>query len=190
MKVLILNGLPETNDIDASIRNIMLDELQKREWENRELVLRDEKMAYCTGCFGCWVKTPGECVIDDAGRGVAKAIMESDLVVYLTHVTFGGYSSELKKALDRMIPILSPFFMKINGETHHKKRYDRYPAMVALGILPEPDDESAKLFETLHSRNAINGHATASAAGLVEADCGVDEIAKRVKRLLDQAGDA
>ena len=27
--------------------------------------LRDLKVADCLGCFGCWVKTPGQCVIDD-----------------------------------------------------------------------------------------------------------------------------
>ena len=30
--------------------------------------LREMKLAHCLGCFGCWVKTPGMCVEDDAGR--------------------------------------------------------------------------------------------------------------------------
>ena len=188
MKALILNGSREPNGTADDVRDILLDELREHEWETREFVLRDEKIAYCTGCFGCWIKTPGECVIDDAGREVTKAIMESDLVVYLTPVTFGGDSPELKKALDRMIPILSPLFAKIGGEIHHKKRYDRYPRMMAVGILPEPDDESAALFETLHSRKAINTNAPASAASTLVAGCGADEIRTTVEALFSKTG--
>jgi len=188
MKALILNGSPEPNPTADAVRDILLDELRTYGLETREFVLRDEKIAYCTGCFGCWIKTPGECVIDDAGREVTKAIMESDLVVYLTPVTFGGYSSELKKALDRMIPMLSPFFTKIGGEIHHQERYDRYPGMMAVGILAEPNDESARLFETLHSRNAINGNAPGSAAGTVVAGCEVDDIRTVVEALFSKTG--
>ena len=190
MKVLLFNGLPALEDAQASIHDILLDEFHNRQWEVRESILREEKIAYCSGCFGCWIKTPGVCVINDAGRDIAKAIMQSDLVVYLTPVTFGGYSSVLKKALDRMVPILSPFFIKIDGETHHEKRYDRYPSMIAVGILTEPDEESAKLFETLHSRNAINAHAPVSAATAVASSSGPEEARMKIGSLLQKIGAA
>jgi multimeric flavodoxin WrbA len=45
--------------------------------------------------------TPGECVIKDAGCDVARDVSHSDLVILLTPMSFGGYSSELKKAVDR-----------------------------------------------------------------------------------------
>ena len=92
----------------------------------------------CIGCFGCWVQTPGECLIDDAARQIAPAIIGSDLVIYLTPVTFGGYSSELKKALDRCICLILPFFTKIDGEMHHKPRYDRYPGCSGWACCPRP----------------------------------------------------
>lgn len=39
-----------------------------------------------------------------------------------------------KKGLDRLIGLVSPFFTKIAGETHHRPRYDRYPALLAVGV--------------------------------------------------------
>jgi hypothetical protein len=189
MRALVLNGAGELDATAAAARDILFEEFGKRQWEGREFVLRDEKIAYCAGCFGCWIKTPGECVIADVGRDIVKAIMASDLVVYLTPVTFGGYSSELKKALDRMIPILSPFFMTIGGETHHQKRYGHYPRMLALGILLTEDAEAAEVFETLHSRNAINAHAPAAAAGTVASGASAEEISGEVEALLTRIGD-
>ena len=45
-----------------------------------------------------------------------------DLVIYLTPVTFGGYSSELKRMVDHQIQNISPFFTSVQGEIHHQRR--------------------------------------------------------------------
>ena len=121
--------------------------------------LRDEKIAYCLGCFECWTKTPGLCRIDDTGREVVESIIGGDLVIYLTPITFGGYSSELKKAVDRSIGLLSPFFTRIDGEVHHQARYDRYPSLLGIGVLPASHPVQEQIFDTLVGRNAINLHA-------------------------------
>jgi multimeric flavodoxin WrbA len=81
------------------------------------------------------------------------------VVVFLTPVTFGGYSSELKEAVDRLIPLVLPCFRTIDGEVHHVRRYDRYPSLLGLGLLPEPDAEQERIFRAVIERNAINMHA-------------------------------
>jgi multimeric flavodoxin WrbA len=128
------------------------------------------------------------CVIDDDGRKVAKKIIQSDLLVFLTPVTFGGYSSELKKAVDRMVcPSLLPFFIRIGGEVHHPSRYEKTPILVVLGVLPSQEPESEELFETLVARNAINMH-THGHSGIVYSTDAFALIQKKVDSLLDQAG--
>jgi len=43
---------------------------------------------------------------------------------FLTPITFGGYSSSLKKnGGSSKIQNVLPFFQQVNGETHHQKRY-------------------------------------------------------------------
>ena len=97
--------------------------------------------------------------------------MQSDLVFLLTPVTFGMYSSELKKAMDRYAcPILLPFFQKIDGEIHHSNRYEKYPTLVAVGVLPNPDEESENTFSTLVSRNSINLHTKAVSSFIYSTD--------------------
>ena len=84
-------------------------------------------MGSCIGCFACWLKTPGICVETDEGRAIAEAVVHSDTVIIVAPVTFGGYSSEIKKAQDRWIPLILPDFGVYHREIHHKPRYDRYP---------------------------------------------------------------
>jgi hypothetical protein len=69
-----------------------------------------------------------------------------------------------------MIGIGSPFFAIVDGETHHKQRYDRYPALAAIGFLSEPDEEQSEIFRQLVARNATNLHAPAHLAEVVVRD--------------------
>ena len=157
MKAVILNGArPVDRDMDQ-IQEALTAEFKSGGWEVDPILLHTVIIAPCMGCFGCWTKTPGLCVIKDSGNDIAGKIINSDLVVILTPVTFGGYSSELKKILDRIsCPIASPFFTKVHGEVHHQRRYDRYPHLLALGTLPEADPESEGIFTTLVERNSIS----------------------------------
>jgi len=164
--------------------------LTERGWNASVVRLHEIDIAPCLGCFGCWIKTPGVCVIDDAGRGVARQIAQSDLVVLLTPIVFGGPSPELKKALDRMIGNILPFFRTIKGEVHHVKRYAKYARLVGLGLLPAHNPVEEELFDRLIRRNAINMHAPATA---VEVICARDEEetkARRIEWALTEAIDA
>ena len=79
----------------------------------------------CLGCFGCWVKTPGTCVIADDGRAFVEALYPADLVVIVTRIPFGSYAPSVKRALDRSLPVLLPFFTVHEGEMHHVQRGGR-----------------------------------------------------------------
>ncbi|MEZ4770673.1 MAG: NAD(P)H-dependent oxidoreductase [Caldilineales bacterium] len=158
MNATILNGGHVGDRFTDHVQNLLVAELSNS-GDVAAWTLRDEKIAYCLGCFDCWTRTPGLCRIDDAGRDVAASIIASDLVIFLTPVTFGGYSSQIKKAVDRSICLISPFFTRIGGEVHHQPRYDRYPAMLAIGILPERSPDQEAIFTRLVERHAINLHA-------------------------------
>ena len=79
-------------------------------------LLRDKKIGNCAGDFFCWIRDPGICNVDDDNREIANSIANSDLMVYITPVTFGGYSSTLKKMVDHQIQNVLPFFEQVNGD--------------------------------------------------------------------------
>ena len=187
MKALILNGARSGNGAVNTMNAAIMAALAEEGWQAESLPLRDMKLAYCVGCFECWTRTPGVCRIDDDARDVAQGMINSDLVIYLTPVTFGGYSSELKRAVDRCICLISPLFTSIQGETHHRPRYERYPALIGVGVLPGPDPEQEQLFKALVARNALNLHAPFHAAHVVTPAHGDAIVRRAVQAAASQA---
>ena len=77
----------------------------------------------CVGCFGCWNKTPGKCVLRDGYENMGKMIHDADEVIVISKYTYGGFSGFVKNVFDRSLGYVLPHFEIINGESHHKKRY-------------------------------------------------------------------
>lgn len=112
---------------------------------------------YCNGCFGCWTITPGLCVQKDGMPEVLQTVMDSDLSIYITDVKVGFVSSELKKVLDKTIPLIHPFFDVLHGEIHHKGRYDEYPELALVLIEEKKIDNSVfDLIENWYTRLSHN----------------------------------
>jgi multimeric flavodoxin WrbA len=82
--------------------------------------------------------------------------MNSDIVIFLSRMRFGGYDSVMKSAFDRMIPLILPFFCQHHGETHHKKRYETYPSIISIGLLKDHDEQQEQIFKELLNRNTLN----------------------------------
>jgi len=186
MKAVLLDGSRKGENELEGIRDVITKELEELRWEVEVLELRNLKMTPCTGCFNCWVKMPGICIYNDDARGVTKKIVQSDLMVFITPLTFGGYSSVLKCALDRSLGIVLPYFRGIDGKTHHKKRYKRYPRLMAVGILPVPDAEAEGIFHELVSRNAINAHSPSYTSEVFVKDTDKKEVERIIKHNLNE----
>ena len=186
MRALVLNGALSGDDGLQVIEDAVDSTLATSGWIVDRIQLRAVFIAPCKGCFDCWVKTPGLCPTRDGAGGVTRALACSDLVVLLSPITFGGYSSELKKALDRSIGIVSPFFTRIEGEVHHKARYARYPALLGIGVSDDCDPEEMQIFVRLVGRNAINFHAPAHAVCVVSRDDSPEQMRAAIGRALTQ----
>ena len=188
MRAVILDGSVDGDDALGLARQSLVSGLEASGWDVEAFTLREMDIAWCAGCFGCWVKTPGRCVVKDDSETVARSFIRSHLAAYLTRVTFGGYSSTLKKAVDRTIGLGSPLFRKVNGEVHHKRRYERYPSLVAVGALERAEAESEAIFSQLVSRNALNAFCPGHAAGFVYDGQSRDEVQAAVRNALARAG--
>lgn len=188
MKGLILSGFMPADALKADLESLLREAMTRRRWSLDVLNLSDMEIAPCLGCFGCWIRTPGECIVDDDAHRVARQVMGRDLLILLSPIRFGGWSVELKKALDRMIPLISPQFMKIDGEVHHRPRYRRYPALAAVGVLETADDRSSGIFTELVTRNAINLHCPTHAVAVVHRGMSATRLREAINGLFDQLG--
>lgn len=162
--------------------------IEDADWEVEGIQLHEVNLAECMGCFGCWIRTPGICVIDDFSREITGKMIRSDLLMYLTPIHFGGYSYHLKKAVDRMIPIVSPLFVKVEGEVHHAKRYERYPRFGAIGILNYPDENQERIFKRLVAKNAMNMYSPSSYSAVISRSASRDSIQSVIEGALKGLG--
>lgn len=183
-KVVLLDGRGAGDDDLIPVLDTLMDELQSSGATVQTFTLRDIKMGSCIGCFGCWLKTPGICVEPDAGRDIAQAVVQSDVTILLTPVTFGGYSSEIKKSQDRWIPLILPDFGIYHGEVHHQPRYAHYPRLVGIGVQRQSNDAEANLFRVLVGRNALNFHAPSYAAEVLLSTDTPDKMHQRLQTVL------
>jgi multimeric flavodoxin WrbA len=183
MKAVIFNGAKDADLALEAADKAFVDQLTKPRWVVESIELRSTQIAPCLGCFGCWVKTPGTCVIDDAGRETTRKAIQSDLLVWLTPVTFGGYSSELKKAIDRIIPILLPYFKIYHGQIHHEMRYQKYPNILVVGV-QEPGVDYKETFMELAERNMLNFRPPAYAVSVFRQDKNPETISTFVAEQL------
>lgn len=189
MSYLILNGMFKDDSFIPKIEKIVSEEFQKQNINGETIILHEHDIKPCLGCFKCWVQTPGICIIDDYGREVAKKNIQSDNLVYITPITFGGYSAELKKAVDRSIGLISPYFRVYKDEIHHETRYDRYPNLFVFGVLENPNPEEEKIFSTLVKRNVLNNFAPKHSSQVIYYSDDESEIIRKIADGLSVLGD-
>jgi len=178
LKITILNGNPSPAPFDDYLAQLG----QKLETNGHTatcLQLRDLPLHYCVGCWGCWAKTPGECISQDASREIDRAVINSDFTLWAAPLKMGYPAARLKMAMDKHIPLIHPYMVVDQGEAHHRKRYDRYPR---LGLLIEreadTDERDLQIVTALYCRTALNLKTRLEFAQTTETP--VDEIAHRI----------
>lgn len=153
MKALILADGEYKTDVYGALSRLTTELLAEKGVETRVWELGRE-LHSCMGCFGCWVKKPGECVIQDEMQELDRCYMNSDAVVFLSPVVFGQFSANIKNAVDRTLPNMLPFFYRRkDGSTMHPPRYEKNPALFILGYGEGLDREEAALFRDITKKH-------------------------------------
>lgn len=158
MKIAILDGQPlATEERYNGYLSSLAVRLEQKGHSVKTLILRDLDIKFCTGCWSCWWGTPGECVFKDDSHTVCREYINSDFVLFVSPMIMGFSSALLKKAQDKLIPLLHPYFDFVQGESHHRKRYDAYPRIGAvLDKTPGTDGEDIEITVDMFKRFALN----------------------------------
>ncbi len=185
MKITLLNGNPEGSGSGLDQYLSALEaKLNASGHAVTNLTLRELEAGYCTGCWSCWVKTPGECIFKDDSHLVCREVIDSDFVLFASPVKMGYLSALLKKYMDKLIPLLHPYIVADQGEAHHQYRYD--PEDYPLGGLllektPGADEEDIEIIHAIHSRTMLNLKSRNAFTLLTETP--IEEVANAINRL-------
>ncbi|ODS42379.1 MAG: iron-sulfur protein [Candidatus Altiarchaeales archaeon IMC4] len=160
MKITAFNGSPRGKNGNT---HVMVEEFLKgandagADVEN--VFLAEKEIKPCKGCFGCWVKTPGKCVIKDDMEGSLSKFMSSDIVVFATPLYADNVTGIMKNFIDRRIPILDPHLEKDEkGECRHPSRYEKSPKIVVISNCGFPEQNHFEVLKLLFRRIARNTH--------------------------------
>lgn len=178
MRILMVDGCPAGEGPFVEYLDILAEGLTGRGHALERFNLREMQLVPCTGCFSCWLKTPGLCVVPDDTDQIRRSFVHADLVLFATPLIMGLSSSLLKNALDKLIPLVLPHLRVVEGEVHHRLRYRKQPRLgVLVGNEGDTTEEDLDIVRTLFERNALNlggrlaifGTTSSSKEGLIDA---------------------
>ncbi len=136
MNVVLLDGIEDAGrDELKSQREGVVAALRAAGHRVQVFDLRRLHVSDCTGCFHCWVGTPGECVLRDDMRRILAAMVEAERVVYVTDFHLHFMSPRLKAVIDRSLPLLRAYLRL--GEDGRLMHPDRYPLRYRTLLLVE-----------------------------------------------------
>ena len=164
--------------------NLIIHDLSKEQWEALAFPLKEEtkiidnsgKIKKCMGCVGCWLKTPGRCVIPDEYQRMGELAAKAEELTIISKCSFGSYSSFVKNVLDRSISYVLPFFEIREGEMHHRKRYDNQFLMRVIFYGSDITEEEKETAKELVKANAVNLHGKVKEVLFVESAEKIGEV--------------
>lgn len=159
MRICVLNGI-DTDELAESQEKKLEQELSALR-NNGDTVdyfkLRECKIAYCLGCWDCWLKTPGTCRIKDEQEAILQSFVRTDQLIFVSNVRLGFLTATMKRTMDRLIPNFLPYIRLYENEFHHYPRYEQTPVLHTRLIVDEQvEADEIELIEDYYQRVALN----------------------------------
>ena len=126
MKILVLNGSPKKKSDTFRLTEAFLRGLNRGgEHEVNVVNVIEKNIAPCRGCFGCWKRMDGHCVIDDDQNAILDLYRAADVILWSFPLYCYAMPSHLKALLDRTIPLVKMKMERLpDGTVHHEALAD------------------------------------------------------------------
>ncbi|MGC8657645.1 MAG: flavodoxin family protein [Desulfomonilaceae bacterium] len=141
MKILALNSSPRG---DRESKTAILLEALTKGMEQvgatiERVQLRKKNIKNCIGCYTCWTKTPGKCVLDDdMTNNLFPKWLKSDIVIYATPLYHYTVNARMKAFIERTLPAWEPYLKRMADRTHHPVR-QKPPKAVVVSVAGFPE---------------------------------------------------
>ncbi|MDR3587635.1 MAG: flavodoxin family protein [Desulfosporosinus sp.] len=122
MKVIAINSSPKMGEGNtALVLNPFVEGMREAGAEVELFYTKKLKINPCHGDYNCWFKTPGKCFQKDDMEMVISRMADADVWVFATPIFVDGMSGPMKNFLDRLIPLILPFYRLNDGHCRHPR---------------------------------------------------------------------
>lgn len=141
-KILVINGSPRRKKgFTYFYLQYLIKGIEQTGTEVEVIDIYDKNFSIepCRGCFTCWTKTNGKCVIEDAANELIEKANNTYLTIYAFPLYIDSVPAKLKAFLDRQFIIVMPVFVPYHNLTRHPlwNTKERYMTIFSISGFPE-----------------------------------------------------
>lgn len=178
--VILINDLEEQQKIakvlKKSIENCFSDNII-------EFSKEKDKFTNCKGCFNCWFQTPGLCDLKDKTNELNKHMAEANLIIIISKINYGTYSTYVKDILEKSLANLLPFFKGVGNRVQHINRYGKYSKFIVIGYGDKITAHEEKLFKEVVENNAITFKAEGHSTYIIKTEDDIKSVCEELKNI-------
>lgn len=141
--IVVFQGSPR---LKSGYTEIFLDHLKKglaQHPVNIEVIyVHEKRIEPCLGCYKCWFKNPGACIINDDTHGLLNKFAAADLIVLASPMHILNFPTKLSAMLSRLLPLVEPTVIRSQGKnliTHPRRNSLKKQYLLGLTICTFPD---------------------------------------------------
>lgn len=190
MKVIVFNGSPAgKNSATNVLAEAFLRGAARAGAETANIFLTERKIEQCRGCFTCWFRTPGQCVLRDDMAELLRQYSEADIVCFGTPVYTWNMTALLKNFADRLCPLKSPRIVQDQGNFDLADAKPRTQKCVVLANCGFPGENNFEVLRAAFACCKPSLEIYRNCGRLLRSrDAAVQETVGQYLRAVEQAG--
>lgn len=154
MKITVFNSSPRCERGNTNVMvEALLEGAKGAAAETEVIFLAKKAIKHCLGCFSCWTKTPGVCVIEDDMKDLRAKYMASDIVVLATPLYCDNVNGLMKDFMDRSVALFDPRIQSLpEDDPVRQEEIKKFPKLTVISNCGEAGQENFEVLKTAFKR--------------------------------------
>lgn len=143
-----------SDDEKQNIGHELLEELCEKGIAAEYVSLTGAEVEPCLNCAGCTYITHGKCVTRDDADWILPKLINSEVMLFVTPITWGSYSFRMKRLFDKCALIGDRYYY-VKDKELVKRMQGKIKDLYVLGVKDNCSPKEASVFKSLVAENIL-----------------------------------